>query len=511
MANQVEIEEVFSEHFQHHPKLKICYFIINSLFDRNLFEFLDCRQLAKTLRTSFKKVTTAAKHLQQCCPDVVIYTCYPNYRETFITKLGEEFLHNDIRKFVPQDGISLEELKKITYASTFKTCVQKNWLVFEKSADKYLPGKNFSDYVRLYTALNKYKQTKDLTNQQDLVAQKYIQIIKERHEIRRGTLFPSDVNGKLFVLYEVAEYIYKEMLEDLQASSNHINRFKNWLRAHQQNVCDKIKSHNERRCFLKERQEKLMIIQSQMNSWRQNYALPEQSVQPQSPPDIIPLPKQVPQQPQNQGNLLLQPLSQLPNQQMQHRPLPQENKRPSQKRGVTEQPHYFGKQPRIEPQGEYNPSLQSASQFYESLEEQQSSTHRQHVTQQANYSGQQPQSEFQGQYNPLMPSASQLSQSLEEQHLPTHQQNVMLQANYPRQWPQVQPQGEHNPWLPSSSEPTHLLNEQHLPTHQQGVIQQAHYSRQRLHTEPYSEEDLLLPSISQPSSSCHTLERKDKW
>ena len=500
MANQVKIEEIFSEHFQNHPKLKICYFVINFLFDRNLFEFLDCRQLAKTLRTSFKKVITAAKHLQQCCPDVVIYTCYPNYRETFITNLGEEFLFYDISKIVSQDGISSEELRKRIYATTLKKCVRENWLVFEESVDKYLPGKNFSDYVKLYTALNKYKQTKNLTNQQDLVAQRYIQIINGRHEISRGSLFPSDVNGKLLWLYELAENAYKKMLEDLQASSDHIKRKKNWLRVHQQNVCNKIKSHNERRCFLKDRQEKLMIIQLQMNSWRQNYAVPEQSARPQSPPDIIPLPKQVPQQSQKQSNLLLQPLPQLPNQQMQQRPLPQESKRPSQKRDVTEQTDYFGKQPRIELQGEYNPSLQSTSQLSQTLEEQQSSIHQQHVAQQAHYSKQLSQIELQGEYNPWLQSTCQLTQSLEEQHLPTHQQNVMRQAPYSGQM------------LPSPSQLTHSLDEQHLPTHQQGVMQQSHYLGQLLHTESYSGEDLLLPSTSQPSSSCHTLERKeDKW
>ena len=335
MANQVEIEEIFSEHFENHPELRVCYFIMNSLFDRNLFEFLDCRQIAKTLCTTYSKVMNAAKHLQQCCPDVVICTSNLNYRNTVITRLGKEFLFYDIKKIVPQDGISSEELKKRIYATTLKKCVRENWLVFEQSADKYLPGKNFSDYVKLYTALNKYKQTKNLTNKQDLVAQRYIKIMNGRHEISRGSLFPSDVNGKLFRHYVLAEAVYNEMLKDLQVSSDQIKQKKSCLRMGQQNFCNKIKSHNERRCFLKDPQEKLMIIQSQMNSWRQNYAVPEQNARPQSPPDIIPLPKQVPSQPQNQ------PLPQLPNQQMQHRPLPQENKRPSQKRDVTEQPYYF--------------------------------------------------------------------------------------------------------------------------------------------------------------------------
>ena len=551
MANQVEIEEIFSEHFENHPELRISYFIMNSLFDRNLFEFLDCRQLAKTFWTTNRKVINAAKHLQKCCPDVVICASNLNYRNTVITKLGKDFLVYDISKVVPQDGISSEELKKRINATFLKKCVRENWLIFEQSADKYLPGKNFSDYVRLYTALNKYKQTKDLTNQQHLVAQRYIKTIKGRHEISRGSLFPSDVNEKLFRLYVLAEAVYNEMLEDLQASSDQIKQKKSCLRMGQQNVCNKIKSHNERRRFLKDPQEKLMIIQSQMNSWRQNYAVPEQSARPQSPPDIIPLPKQVPSQPQNQ------PLPQLPNQQMQHRPLPQENKWLSQKRDVTEQPHYFGKLPRIEPQREYNPSLQSTSQLSQSLEEQHSSTHRQHVTQQAHYSGQPSQMKPQGEYNPWLQSTSQLTQSLEEQRLPTHQQEVMEQALYPGQLPEIESKEEYNPWLPSASQlshlleeqhlpthqqgvtqqthypgqmpeiesqreynswlqstskPTHLLDEQHLPTHQQGVMQQSHFSGQLRHTEPCSGEDLLLPSTSQPSSSCHTLERKeDKW
>ena len=335
MASQFDEEECFKKYLEYEPKLRIHFFLINSLYDQRSNGILDCADVARQLKVLKSQVDHVIDNINQCSPDIVIIKNNPNYMRTIITDMGKNVLQYDISKLVPLEGAWPYHLEAICPSNVIKEYVRRNWLYISRSSKykKYERGKNYLEFVTLYTSLCKFTETNNLTNEKLLLDAKLIKIVRGRLEIIRGTKFPSAKHEKLVLFYKLAVALYKQNFEGARTTLGMIIKEKHNINAEQIKLNNKIEKYNPNAICANNQHQNLLMIQPLVNNQWNPY-----SYLPQTPPEVIPPLPLLLEQPQKNVNSIPPSPPPLP-QQLQHPqqlippsplPLPQQPQHPQQ-------------------------------------------------------------------------------------------------------------------------------------------------------------------------------------
>ena len=285
MTSLADEEECFKMYLEYEPKLRIHFFLINSLYNQTCNGILDCADVARQMKISVSDIHTAIDYINQCSPDMVIIKNNPNYFGVTVTELGKSVLQYDISKLVTLEEIWPGQLEAICPSDVIMECVHNNWLYRNRSSKfkRYERGKNYCDFVTLYTSLRKFTETNNLTNQKHLLDAKLITVVKERLEISRGLMFPLAKHEKLILLYKLAESLYRQSFEVARNTFNEIKREKYNIGIEQTKLNNKIKVHNPSCMSAIDQHQNLMIIHGKANNSLDLFTVP-----PQPPPIVVP-------------------------------------------------------------------------------------------------------------------------------------------------------------------------------------------------------------------------------